>query len=121
MTSSPFTLIDDDRPVVVPAVVEDGTVHLSAAAAAAALGVPAPAVTGAGAVEIRQFAAGLDRPLALDVDARVGYLGVSAGERARALASLEAPDFTLPDLAGRPHALRDQLGKKVLLILYGSW
>jgi hypothetical protein len=120
VTGSPFTLIDDERPLVVPAVVRDGAVHLPAAAAAA-LGVPVPPETDAGAIEIRQLAAALDRPLALDADARVGYLGVSAGDRARALASLHAPDFTLPDLAGRPHALRDQLGKKVLLILYGSW
>ena len=45
-----------------------------------------------------------------------------------AIASLEAAgasgisvDFTLPDLAGRPHRLSDHRGKKVLLVAYASW
>jgi peroxiredoxin len=37
------------------------------------------------------------------------------------MATLEAPDFTLPDLAGRMHTLSDHRGKKVLLIAYASW
>ena len=32
-----------------------------------------------------------------------------------------APDFSLPDLAGRLHTLSDYRGKKVLLIAYASW
>jgi hypothetical protein len=32
------------------------------------------------------------------------------------------PDFTLPDIrTGRPVSLSDYLGKKVLLIHFGSW
>lgn len=61
------------------------------------------------------------RPVATDPDERVAYVGVGAAERARALASLEAPDFTLPDLDGRPHSLSEQRGKKVLLVAYASW
>jgi peroxiredoxin len=34
---------------------------------------------------------------------------------------MEAPDFTLPDLRGRLHSLRDQRGKKTLLIAWASW
>jgi peroxiredoxin len=45
----------------------------------------------------------------------------SARERTAALASLEAPDFTLPDPAGRPHRLSDYRGKKVLLVTWASW
>ena len=48
-------------------------------------------------------------------------LGASSAERCGRLASLEAPDFELPDLAGRLHRLSDQRGKKVLLIAYASW
>jgi hypothetical protein len=48
-------------------------------------------------------------------------LGGSARERAAALASLEAPDFTLPDVAGRPHSLSDHRGRKVLLVTWASW
>jgi len=61
------------------------------------------------------------RPVAVDHDERVAYLGVSARERATALASLEAPDFRLPDLDGRLHSLSEHRGKKVLLVAYGSW
>ncbi len=57
----------------------------------------------------------------VDVDEKVAYLGVSAEERASALTSLEAPDFTLPDLEGRPHSLSEYRGKKVLLVAYASW
>ena len=61
------------------------------------------------------------RPVAIDRAERAAYLGVSAAERAKALSSLEAPDFTLPDLDGRPHTLSAYRGKKVLLVAYASW
>jgi len=61
------------------------------------------------------------RPVAIDREERAAYLGVSAADRARALSSLEAPDFTLPDLDGRLHALSAYRGKKVLLVAYASW
>jgi hypothetical protein len=61
------------------------------------------------------------RPVAIDRDERAAYLGVSAADRARALSSLEAPDFTLPDLEGRPHSLSDYRGTKILLVAYASW
>jgi len=59
--------------------------------------------------------------VALDLDERAAYLGISAAERAKSLASLEAPDFTLPDLDGRMHSLSQQRGTKVLLVAYASW
>lgn len=61
------------------------------------------------------------RPVAVDLEARAAYLGTPASERARRLASLAAPDFTLPDLRGRPHSLADHRGEKVFLVAYGSW
>ena len=48
-------------------------------------------------------------------------LGSGASERARALRSLEAPDFTLPDLEGRVHTLSEHRGRKVLLVTWASW
>ena len=62
-----------------------------------------------------------DRPLAVDHDEAVAFLGAPAGARAARLASLEAPDFTLPDLEGRRHSLSQHRGKKVLLVAYASW
>jgi hypothetical protein len=63
----------------------------------------------------------IDRPLALDPGARSGFLGASASSRARRLATLEAPEFTLPDLSGQLHSLANYRGKKVLLIAHASW
>lgn len=133
-----FTIIDNGRPVETPARISDGTVRLSAEALTTALGweltpeglcgngvcIPVPPgsslVSGNG-IDLAELAAVLDRPIALDLAERAAYLGVSARERSEALASLQAPDFALPDLDGRLHALSDYRGKKVLLVAYASW
>ena len=133
-----FTLIDDGRPTQVNASIEGDTVAVAPEAVSATLGwdvepeglcreglcVPIPSGVGlmsSGGVDLAALATVLDRPLALDVSERVAYLGVSAGERTRALASLDAPDFTLPDLDGHPHSLSEHRGKKILLVAYASW
>ena len=72
-------------------------------------------------VDLAELAAALGRPLAVDLAERVAYLGAAAGDRGRALAALDAPDFALPDLAGRVHRLSEHRGKKVLLVAYASW
>ena len=79
------------------------------------------ALMGAGGVDLAGFAAALGRPLALDVPEGTAALGTAAAERSAALASLEAPDFSLPDLTGRLHSLSEHRGKKALLIAYASW
>jgi hypothetical protein len=61
------------------------------------------------------------QPLALDVSEGAGCFASSPHERAAQLTSLEAPDFTLPDLEGRRHSLAQYRGKKVLLVAYASW
>lgn len=133
-----LTLIDQDRVTEIDARVEGGRALLSAEALRAALGwelhegtlcndtmcVPLPdgSRLGEGGVfDLAEVAAALGRPLALDADERAACLGASAAERAQALASLQAPDFTLPDLAGRPHTLSAYRGKKVLLVAWASW
>lgn len=74
-----------------------------------------------GDVELGTLASALDRPLALDVAEGAAALGGSAAERGAALASLDAPAFTLPDLDGRPHALADHRGRKALLLAWAGW
>ncbi len=63
----------------------------------------------------------LGQPVLHSDRGHVWILARSAGDRATALGSLEAPDFTLPDVAGRPHRLSDHRGKKVLLVTWASW
>ena len=55
----------------------------------------------------------------------VWYFGVRADQRlgsgGQGLSSLTAPDFTLPDMAGKMHSLAEFRGKKVLLVTWASW
>jgi hypothetical protein len=133
-----LTIIDAGRAVDVDARVEGGRVLLSPEALREALGwelhegtlcndtmcVPLPAgssLAAGGPLDLAEVAGVLDRPLALDTGEGAAYLGASARERADALASLIAPDYTLPDLAGRPYTLSEHRGKKVLLVVWASW
>lgn len=63
----------------------------------------------------------LDQPFVHSERGHAWVLARSARDRAAALRSLEAPDFTLPDVAGRMHSLSDHRGKKVLLVTWASW
>ena len=63
----------------------------------------------------------LGQPLAHSADGGVWVLGAAAADRATALRSLEAPDFSLPDRSGRLHSLSEHRGKKVLLVSWASW
>jgi hypothetical protein len=132
-----FTVIDDGIAHEVTAVVDGDRVFLSAAGLATlgwelhpeglcrdGLCIPVSedvAIETERGFELAALARVLDRPLAVDAGEHAAYLGVSAGERTRALRSLVAPDFTLPDLSGRPHRLSDHRGKKILLVAYASW
>ena len=63
----------------------------------------------------------LGHPVVHDTVRAVWALGTGAGTRRQVLESLEAPDFTLPDVDGRPHSLSDYRGKKVFLASWASW
>jgi len=67
------------------------------------------------------FARLINQPAARDERHAVWYFGPRSEEAASRLSSLEAPDFTLPDLGGKPHSLADFRGKKVLLLTWASW
>jgi len=63
----------------------------------------------------------LGQPLAHSADGTAWVLGTGAADRAAALRSLQAPDFSLPDRDGRPHTLAEHRGRKVLLVSWASW
>ena len=54
-------------------------------------------------------------------DSSVWVLGDASDEQRARMDSLEAPDFTLPDLTGELHSLSDYRGRKVLLAAWASW
>ena len=70
---------------------------------------------------LSNFARLIKQSFVTDQKNNVWYFGVRAEEQNGYLASLAAPDFTLPDLNGKPHSLADFRGKKVLLVTWASW
>lgn len=133
-----FTIIDAGRATEVGALVDGKEVRVPAEAVPEALGweltprglcrgdvcVPVtgrPGLVADGAVHLVALADLLGRPLALDVDECAAYFGASAAGQQRAVHSLQAPDFTLPDLDGHPHSLSAYRGAKVLLVAWASW
>jgi hypothetical protein len=133
-----IALLDDEREHAVEAHVDAGGVRLAPEAVERTLGwalrpqglcrgdvcIPVrdrAALADARGIDLAALAALLDRPLALDPAEAVAALGASAAERGARLRSLEAPDVTLPDLAGNPHALAEYRGRKALLLAWAGW
>src|SRR6476660_7322550 len=113
MPSRPIVLVDESRPITVEAVVDAQAIRLPPEAVERALGwtlKPEGLCRGAECVPIREagalvrddgldlgaLARLLDRPLAMEPSAGIAVLGGSAAARGHRLASMEAPDFTLP-------------------------
>ena len=67
------------------------------------------------------FGRHLGQPVVHDDKSGAWYFGEAASTRRQSLASLQAPDFELPDLDGKMHRLSDYRGKKVLLAAWASW
>jgi hypothetical protein len=72
-------------------------------------------------VNLTELARRLGMPVVHDAAHATWFVGEPAEQRREALASLVAPDFELPDLAGQIHRLSDYRGKKVLLAAWASW
>jgi hypothetical protein len=70
---------------------------------------------------LSEFARLIKQPCVIDEKNRVWYFGARAAEQSGYLTSLQAPNFTLPDLNGKLHSLADFRGKKVLLVTWASW
>ena len=74
-----------------------------------------------GRIDLAAFWRLLGNPVVHDKRDEVWVLGAGANERNAALAGEQAPDFSLPDLAGVSHRLSRLHGKKVFLSTWASW
>ena len=88
----------------------------------AELCVPLPATAVKGReIDVAAFWTRLGGPVVAGEDGEVWALGAPADERNSTLEGLVAPDFTLPDVDGKPHTLSQLRGKKVFLATWASW
>ena len=76
--------------------------------------------SGATLFNLLAFAQLVSQPAAHDEALSTWYFGLRSDQR-QGLASLRAPDFALPDMAGKLHSFSDFRGKKVLLVTWASW
>ncbi|MCU0267644.1 MAG: hypothetical protein MUF83_03245 [Acidimicrobiales bacterium] len=81
----------------------------------------APGLVRDDGIDLASFAAATGRLAVVDAAEGLVALGVGGAERARAMAELELPDITLPDLDGTEVALASFRGRKKLLVAFASW
>ena len=70
---------------------------------------------------LTEFARLIEQPVAHDENNAVWYFGPASWEWKSRLTSRLSPEFALPDLSGRVHALSELRGKKVFLLFWASW
>lgn len=76
---------------------------------------------GDGAVDLAALARHRGQSVVHDEEGLVWLFGMPGETLARTRESLDAPDFTLPDLDGQLHSLSQHRGKKVVLASWASW
>jgi len=72
-------------------------------------------------LDLTEFARLIEQPFAHDEKNAIWYFGPAGWEWKTKLTSRRAPDFVLPDLAGKPHTLSELLGRRILLLFWASW
>jgi hypothetical protein len=71
--------------------------------------------------DLSAFARKIGQPVVADAGSRVWSLGEMQALGSGFISSRIAPDFSVPDRAGRPVHLSSFRGKKVLVVTWASW
>jgi len=70
---------------------------------------------------LSEFARMVHQPVAVNQKNSVWFFGPRQAAQNDFVQTLQAPNFSLPDLSGKRHSLSDFRGKKVLLVTWASW
>ena len=72
-------------------------------------------------IDLVEFARVTNQNIVVDQQRKVVALAEHADARSEAMTTLEAPDFTLPDIHGRQVSFSDYNKRKRLLLAWSSW
>jgi hypothetical protein len=72
-------------------------------------------------IDIVEFARITNQNIVVDHVRKIAALGEHADTRSEAMTTLDAPDFTLPDIHGKQISFSDFNRRKRLLLAWSSW